>query len=194
MGEIGLDYHYDFAPRQVQQAVFRAQLQVARARRLPVVIHTREAEADTLDILGESGARSQTTGVFHCFSGDAAAATRALADRLLLVDPRHRVVSEGSGTARGGEPRSRWIGCWSRPTVPTWRRRRIAASATSRRSWREVVDVVADTRADGPGATDGRGDRFANASAGSSDRKQPQSSALQGVTGIDRVDTSARLW
>ena len=62
----------------MQQAVFRAQLRVARARQLPVVIHTREAEADTLGILGEGG-RVDTTGVFHCFSGDAAAARRALA-------------------------------------------------------------------------------------------------------------------
>jgi TatD DNase family protein len=78
VGEIGLDYHYDFSPRDVQQAVFRAQLDVARARALPVVIHTREAEADTLRILGERG-RVDTTGVFHCFSGDTAAMARALA-------------------------------------------------------------------------------------------------------------------
>jgi TatD DNase family protein len=78
VGEIGLDYHYDFSPREVQQAVFRAQLRVARDRGLPVVIHTREAEADTLGIIGEEG-RVDTTGVFHCFSGNAAAAERALA-------------------------------------------------------------------------------------------------------------------
>src|SRR5690606_18516449 len=48
VGEIGLDYHYDFSPRDVQQAVFRAQLRLARERDLPVVIHTREAEEDTL--------------------------------------------------------------------------------------------------------------------------------------------------
>jgi TatD DNase family protein len=78
VGEIGLDYHYDFSPREVQQAVFRAQLRVARERDLPVVIHTREAESDTLRILGESG-RVDTAGVFHCFSGDTAAVTRALA-------------------------------------------------------------------------------------------------------------------
>jgi len=78
VGEIGLDYHYDFSPPEVQQAVFRAQLAVARRRDLPVVIHTREAEADTLRILGERGS-VDTTGVFHCFSGDVAALERALA-------------------------------------------------------------------------------------------------------------------
>lgn len=75
VGEIGLDYHYDFSPRDVQQAVFRAQLALARARDLPVVIHTREAEDDTLRLIAESGV---TRGVFHCFSGDRAAAARAL--------------------------------------------------------------------------------------------------------------------
>jgi TatD DNase family protein len=86
VGEIGLDYHYDFSPREVQQAVFRAQLRVARERNLPVVIHTREAEDDTLRILGESG-RVETAGVFHCFSGDIAAATRALATGYYLSIP-----------------------------------------------------------------------------------------------------------
>jgi TatD DNase family protein len=77
VGEIGLDYHYDFAPRSVQQAVFETQLRVAVRRGLPVVIHTREAEEDTLRIL--RGTDSVTTGgVFHCFSGDRDALARAL--------------------------------------------------------------------------------------------------------------------
>ena len=77
IGEIGLDYHYDFSPRDVQHAVFRAQLQLARAKGLPVVIHTREAEDDTLRIIAEESG-GQLRGVFHCFSGDAVAAARAL--------------------------------------------------------------------------------------------------------------------
>lgn len=76
IGEIGLDYHYDLSPRDVQHAVFRAQLGLARARNLPVVIHTREADDDTLRLIGEAGV---TRGVFHCFSGGASAAARALA-------------------------------------------------------------------------------------------------------------------
>jgi TatD DNase family protein len=86
VGEIGLDYHYDFSPRDVQHAVLRAQLQLARARDLPVVIHTREAEADTLRILAEEGG-PQLRGVFHCFTGDAAAAARALATGFYLSVP-----------------------------------------------------------------------------------------------------------
>ena len=86
IGEIGLDYHYDFSPRDVQHAVFRAQLQLARSRDLPVVIHTREAEEDTLRILAEEGG-TDLRGVFHCFTGDAAAAVRALATGFYLSIP-----------------------------------------------------------------------------------------------------------
>lgn len=86
VGEIGLDYHYDFSPREVQQAVFRVQLQLARRRNLPIVIHTREAEDDTLRILAEEGG-TDLRGVFHCFTGDTAAATRALATGFYLSIP-----------------------------------------------------------------------------------------------------------
>ena len=78
IGEIGLDYHYDFAPRDVQQDVFRAQIRVARRLDLPIIIHTREATDDTFAILEEEGGRA-IRGVFHCFTGDVATAQRALA-------------------------------------------------------------------------------------------------------------------
>ena len=77
LGEIGLDYHYDFAPRDVQQQVFREQIRLARFRRLPIVIHTREADEDTLRILREESAQ-EVGGVFHCFTGDRNMARRAL--------------------------------------------------------------------------------------------------------------------
>jgi TatD DNase family protein len=78
IGEIGLDYHYDFAPRVVQQAVFAAQIRLALERDLPIVIHTREADDDTVRILREAGSGA-VRGVFHCFTGDAALADSALA-------------------------------------------------------------------------------------------------------------------
>jgi TatD DNase family protein len=84
IGEIGLDYHYDFSPRAVQQAVFRAQLAVAQTHGLPVVIHTREAEDDTLALIAEAQARGPLAGVFHCFTGDPAVAVRALATGFYL--------------------------------------------------------------------------------------------------------------
>ena len=77
VGEIGLDYHYDHAPRTVQQSVFRGLARLARELDLPVVIHTREADADTLAILREEG-RGELRGVLHCFSGTADMARAAL--------------------------------------------------------------------------------------------------------------------
>ena len=77
LGEIGLDYHYDHAPRDVQQAVFREQIRLARELHLPIAIHTREAEDDTFRILVEESA-PEVGGVFHCFTGDRSMATRAL--------------------------------------------------------------------------------------------------------------------
>jgi TatD DNase family protein len=68
VGEIGLDYHYDFSPRDVQQAVFRGQVRLARELDRPVVIHTREADEDTLAILREDGG-GELRGVLHCFTG-----------------------------------------------------------------------------------------------------------------------------
>ena len=77
IGEIGLDYHYDFAPRETQIEVFRRQIALAREMGRPIVIHTREADDDTVDALHAEG-RGDVRGVFHCFTGDAAFARRAL--------------------------------------------------------------------------------------------------------------------
>jgi TatD DNase family protein len=77
IGEIGLDYHYDFAPREIQREVFARQIDIARRRRLPIIIHTREADADTLDVLRAAG-QSDVRGVFHCFSGTDSLARGAL--------------------------------------------------------------------------------------------------------------------
>jgi TatD DNase family protein len=77
VGEIGLDYHYDFSPRDVQQEVFRAQVRLALERDLPVIIHTREATDDTFRILREEGG-GRLRGVFHCFTGDTVMARDAL--------------------------------------------------------------------------------------------------------------------
>ncbi len=68
IGEIGLDYHYDYSPRDVQMDCFRKQLRLAGEVGLPVVIHMREATKDTIDILEETNAQA-IGGVFHCFSG-----------------------------------------------------------------------------------------------------------------------------
>jgi TatD DNase family protein len=83
IGEIGLDYHYDFSARDAQRRVFRAQIALAREIGRPVVVHTREADDDTLAIIREEGA-GHVRGVFHCFSGTAALADQALALGFML--------------------------------------------------------------------------------------------------------------
>jgi TatD DNase family protein len=77
VGEIGLDYHYDYSPKAVQHAVFRAQLRLARELARPVVIHTREADEDTIAILSEEGG-GEVQGVLHCFTGTPALARAGL--------------------------------------------------------------------------------------------------------------------
>jgi len=77
IGEIGLDYHYDFSPREAQRRAFRDQIVLARNLKLPIVIHTREAWGDTLLILDDERAR-EVGGVFHCFSGGKEEAKRCL--------------------------------------------------------------------------------------------------------------------
>jgi TatD DNase family protein len=77
IGEIGLDYHYDFSPRGVQHEVFRGQVRLARELNLPVVIHTREADDDTIAILRDEGGGA-VRGVLHCFTGGPALARAGL--------------------------------------------------------------------------------------------------------------------
>jgi len=77
VGEIGLDYHYDLSPRDVQREVFAAQLDLAAEARLPIVIHTREAWEDTIEVIRAAG-RVPVRGIMHCFTGSAEQARQAL--------------------------------------------------------------------------------------------------------------------
>jgi len=78
VGEIGLDYHYDFSPREVQQSVFQQQLKIAAEARKPIVIHTREAWDDTFQLLEEHWKPVGLPGIMHCFSGGLTEARRSL--------------------------------------------------------------------------------------------------------------------
>src|SRR6476620_7228949 len=77
-GEIGLDFHYDNSPRDVQMDAFARQLRGATELDLPVIIHTREAETETIDILKRDYHEAKRRGVFHCFSGSMELAKAAL--------------------------------------------------------------------------------------------------------------------
>ncbi len=77
IGEIGLDYHYDFSPRERQKQVFREQICLAKKLRLPVIIHDRESRGDMLQILKEEKAW-EVGGVMHCFSGSRETAKKCM--------------------------------------------------------------------------------------------------------------------
>lgn len=78
IGECGLDYYYDKSDRQAQRERFRAHVEAARQIGLPLVVHTREAEADTAEILSEAVSEGGVTGVLHCFTGSAELARKGL--------------------------------------------------------------------------------------------------------------------
>ena len=78
LGEIGLDYHYNFSPPEQQRVVFIEQMRVARDARKPIVIHTREAWEDTFRLLEEHWAPAGLSGIMHCFSGGPEEARRSM--------------------------------------------------------------------------------------------------------------------
>ena len=77
LGEIGLDYHWDKSPKDIQKEVFRKQIRLAKKVKLPIIIHNREATADILEILREEEA-SEVGGIMHCFSGSAETARECI--------------------------------------------------------------------------------------------------------------------
>jgi len=83
-GEIGLDFHYDHSPRAAQREVFRRQLRLARKAGLPVIIHSRAADDETIEILREEWRGAECGGIMHCFGGDLPMAESALALGFLI--------------------------------------------------------------------------------------------------------------
>lgn len=83
IGEIGLDYYYDFAPRDLQKKFFIEQMELAKKYNLPVAIHDRDAHKDTLDILKEENV-SENSGILHCFSGSMEMANEVLKNGMYI--------------------------------------------------------------------------------------------------------------
>lgn len=77
IGEMGLDYHWDKSPKDVQKDVFRRQIRLAKKVKLPIVIHNRDATADVVEILREEGA-GEIGGIMHCYSGSVEVAKECL--------------------------------------------------------------------------------------------------------------------
>ena len=122
IGETGLDYHYDFSPRDVQMDNFRRNIRIALDNRLPLIVHDREAHADTLMVLEEENAFRGKV-LFHCYSGSAEFATRlsdlgcwfsfggavtfknaAKFDGVLKAIPRERILPETDSPYMAPEP------------------------------------------------------------------------------------------
>ncbi|MBS2967254.1 TatD family hydrolase [Metabacillus sp. KIGAM252] len=77
IGEMGLDYHWDKSPKEVQKEVFRKQIALAKEVKLPIIIHNRDATADVVEILREEGAE-EVGGIMHCFTGSAEVAKECM--------------------------------------------------------------------------------------------------------------------
>jgi TatD DNase family protein len=80
IGETGLDYHYETAPRELQKQNFLAHIECARQTGLPLIVHTRDADEDTIDILTSEMARGKFRGLIHCFSS-----SRQLAEKMVDI-------------------------------------------------------------------------------------------------------------
>lgn len=136
IGEIGLDYHYEDPPRDVQQRAFRMQMKLAQELSLPVVIHEREAHEDGLRIISDF---PDVTGVFHCFSGSYEMA-KELVKRGWYIGFTGVVTFKNARKAVEVAEKIPLTASSSKRTVPIWPRSRSGAAAMTRascRSWQK---------------------------------------------------------
>jgi TatD DNase family protein len=153
VGECGLDYHYDHSPRGLQRRAFAAQLELARVHARPVVVHTREAEADTAAMVREAGVQG-IVGVMHCFTGSHDLARTALDagwylsfsgvvtfkkwtdDDLLRLPPLDRVLVESDAPYLAPVPDR------GKRNEPAWVARTVERVAAARSIAPEVVGAA----------------------------------------------------
>jgi TatD DNase family protein len=143
IGECGLDYHYDNSPRELQRSAFHAQIELAARTRRPLIVHTRDAEADTASMIAEA-ARERVTGVLHCYTGSHDLAARAIAagwyvsfsgivtfkkwadDELLRLVPEDRLLVESDSPYLAPVPNR------GKRNEPAWVRETLARVAAVR--------------------------------------------------------------
>jgi len=143
IGECGLDYHYDNSPRELQLKAFEAQLELALHTHVPVVVHTRDAEDDTMAMVGAAG-RGGISGVLHCFTGSHKLAAVAIDagwyisfsgivtfrkwadDALLRMVPADRILSESDAPYLAPVPHR------GRRNEPAWVIHTVARLASAR--------------------------------------------------------------
>ena len=149
IGECGLDYYYDKSDRQAQRERFEAHIDAAQQTGLPLIVHTRDAEDDTAEILERAVKEQGVTGVLHCFTGSAELARKGARPRLFRLPVRDRHVQERAGPPADGQLAARSIGC-------LWRRIRPFLAPVPHRGRKCEPAFVADTasfvaRAEGRG-------------------------------------------
>ena len=132
IGETGLDYYYEHSERATQQTLFRTHIQVARVTGLPLIVHTRDAETDTEQILAEEMGKGVFTGLIHCFTASAGFRPRHARSRPVDLAFRESLRSRTPATCSRLLPKYPKSGCWSKPTRRSLRRCRIAAKSASR--------------------------------------------------------------
>lgn len=153
VGECGLDYHYDNSPRPAQLHAFEAQVALARRFQLPLVVHTRDAEADTRSVLQAAG-RGGVIGVLHCFTGSQDLARAALDvgwyisfsgivtfkkwtdDELLRLVPDDRLLAESDAPYLAPVPNR------GKRNEPSWVAHTVHRLAVARRSSPEAIGTL----------------------------------------------------
>ena len=126
IGETGLDYYRDGAPRADQERAFRAQIELARTVGKPLVIHTRDAEDETLAVLNAEADGVRV--ILHCFSMPERIEECLAHDDWWISFAGNVTYPKAERAADGGAASARRTGCWSRPTRRICRRRRCGAS------------------------------------------------------------------
>jgi TatD DNase family protein len=152
IGEIGLDYYRDLSPRDVQQRVFREQLELAHSLSLPVVIHSREADDETYEIISEYERRAladwpkdRPLGIMHCFAGDLALALRYIELGFVISIPAACTYpnAERTRAVAGGIP-LRWMAVETdAPYIPP---QSMRGQRNEPAFIRETVQCIADIR------------------------------------------------
>ena len=135
IGECGLDYYYDKSDRAAQRERFEAHIDAAAQTGLPLVVHTREAEADTAEILERAVKEKGVRGVLHCFTGSAELARKGL-DLGFYVSLSGIVTFKNAADLQDTATGSRRTRCWWRRICLPRRRSRTAGRSANRRSWR----------------------------------------------------------
>ena len=150
VGEVGMDFYRDYASPEAQERTFRAQIDIAKRVGKPLVMHIREAFGEVLALLEDLGP-PERAHLPLLLREPQAGGTRTGARRVRLVG-RQRLLQKCRAAEGRCPGRCLWIGCWLRPTRPTWRRCPSGERKTSRATLQSRDGAGSDPRSPGRGA------------------------------------------